>query len=106
MGEQSTSLSLAGNWGCLTWVRHSSSKMSATHSSKCVQYFRVSKQWYGCQCLGLLTWAQMLVHAIAHRGCTDTIRESALKVDGEKNPLPHQGLEPASVLPLACQTFC
>ena len=37
-------LSLAGNSGRLTWVRHSSRKNSATHSCQCVQYFRVSKQ--------------------------------------------------------------
>ena len=30
------------------------------------------------------------------RGCTDTVRESALKVDLEKNPLPHRRIEPAS----------
>ena len=31
--------------------------------------------------------AQMLKHAIAHRGCMDTIRESALEVDsGRWNP--------------------
>ena len=30
---------------------------------------------------GYLTCAQMLTHAIAHEGCTDTVRESALKVD-------------------------
>ena len=29
---------------------------------------------------------------IAHGGCTDTVRQSALKVDsGRKNPLPHRG---------------
>ena len=76
--------------------------MSGTHSCQCVQYFHVSEQWYGRQRLGLLTGAQMLMHTIARRGCTDTIREPALKVDWEKNPLPHQGLEPASVLRLAC----
>ena len=44
-------------------------------------------EWYGCQCLGSLKCAQMLKHAIAHEGCTDTVRESALKFDsGEKNP--------------------
>ena len=32
----STSLSLAGNSGQLTWVRHSSRKSSATHSYQCV----------------------------------------------------------------------
>ena len=46
----------------------------------CVQYFHVSKQWYGCQCLGCLTCAHMLTHAAAHGGCTDTVRESALKL--------------------------
>ena len=39
---------------------------------------------YGCQCLGALTCAQMLMHAIAHGGCTDTARESALKVDSAR----------------------
>ena len=28
------------------------------------------------------------------RGCTDTVRDSALKADWEKNPLPHRGMEP------------
>ena len=41
--------------------------------------FRVSKQWYYWQCLGFVTCAQLLMHAIAHGGCTD--RESALEVD-------------------------
>ena len=39
----STSLSLARNSGCLTWVRHSSHKSSATHSYRRVQYFHVSE---------------------------------------------------------------
>ena len=70
----------------------------------CVQYFSVSKQWYGCQCLEFWAYVQMLMSAIAHRGCTDTVREPPLEVDsGEKNPLPHRGLEPASVLRLAYQ---
>ena len=34
----------------------------------------------------------------------DTIRESALEGDWEKNPLLHQGLEPTSALPLAFQS--
>ena len=48
-----------------------------------VQYFRVSKQWHGCQGLGLLTCAQMLMHVIAHGsfGTQGTVTESALKVD-------------------------
>ena len=30
------------------------------------------------------------MHAIARGGCMDAVRESALKVDWEKNPLPQQ----------------
>ena len=45
----------------------------------------------------------MLMHAAAYGGCMDTVRESALEGDSwEKNPLPHQGTEPASVLRPAC----
>ena len=41
----------------------------------------------------------------AHGSCTDTVRESALEVDcGKTNPLPHHGLEPASVLRRAFQS--
>ena len=41
---------------------------------------------------------QILMHAIAHGGCTNTVRESALKVDcwrerkKEEKTLPHPGL--------------
>ena len=61
------SLSLVGNSGRLTWVSHNSRKGSATHSYQCVQYFHVSKQWYGCQSVGFLTCAHMLMHAICTR---------------------------------------
>ena len=44
------------------------------------------------------------MHVIAHRGCTDAVRESALKVDsGTKDPVPHQALKPTPVLRLAFQ---
>ena len=47
----------------------------------------MSKQRFGCQCLGSLTCTHMLMHAIAHEGCTDMARECALKVDsGRKIP--------------------
>ena len=49
-------------------------------------------------------YAHTLMHAIAHGGCTNTVRESALEVDWEKNPLLHQGLEPASLFGLAFQS--
>ena len=35
---------------------------------------------------------------------TDTITESALKMDWDKNRLPHRGIKPASVLRLASQS--
>ena len=47
-----TSLSHAENSGRFTRVWHSSRKISATLCYRYVQYFRVSKQRYGCQCSG------------------------------------------------------
>ena len=38
------------------------------------------------------------MRAIARNGCTNTITESALKVDWRKNPLLHQGIDPKSHL--------
>ena len=52
--------------------------------------------------LGIFKCVHMLMHAIAHEGCTDNVRESALKVDcgrkiscrgGESN-LPQQRAGP------------
>ena len=111
----STSLSLVGNSGRLTWVRHSSRKSSASHSYQCVEYLRVSKQRYGCQCLRFLTCAQIFLHAITHGGCTDTVRESPLEAESmkkrkekvkkkeRKKNSPQRGFEPASVLRLVFQ---
>ena len=64
----------------VTWVR-----CSTTHCYQRVQHFPVSEYCYGCQCLGFVTHAQMLMHAIAPGGCTDTVRQSALEADWEKN---------------------
>ena len=100
-------MSLAGNSGLLTRVRHSSRKSSATYSYSVVcAVFSLSKQWYGCQCLGSLTCAQILIDA---RDCTrrlyrtDTVKESALpEADSRrKKSLPHLRLEPSSVSRLA-----
>ena len=53
--------------------------------------FYISQQWYGCQHLGFLMCTHiMLMHTTAHGCCTNTIRESALKVDpGRKNTHNH-----------------
>ena len=96
----STSLFFVRNFSHLTQVRHSSRKSSATHSYRCVQYFCVSKQWYGCQCLGFSTCTQMLMHATAYGGCADTVRESALKADSRRKN-PFSILKPRSVLRMA-----
>ena len=85
------SLYFIGNFGGLTWVRHSSCRSSATHSYQCVQCFCVFKQWYGCQCLAFLTWAQLLMHVSARGGCTDTVRESAVNVDSGRKLPCHTG---------------
>ena len=47
----------------------------------------------------------MFMRATAHVDCTDTIRERVCTESflREKNPVPHRGLEPASVLRLAFQ---
>ena len=84
------------------------------YGCQCVQYCGVQTLLYGCQCVqycgvskhcymaasasGVLTCTQMLMHAIAHGGCANTVIESALKADWEKNPVHHRGLEPESVL--------
>ena len=80
-----TSLPLVGNSGHLTWVRHSSSKSSATYSYQCVQYFRVFKQLFGCLCLGFSTCSQMLKHAIA-RGCYLVFNPFSVMMSFENNP--------------------
>ena len=51
----------------------SSLKSDATRFCQWVQYFRVFKRRYSCQYLGFLSYAQMLMNAIAHGGCTDTV---------------------------------
>ena len=90
-------------WGCTDTVREFAlevdwgKKSLAVPGTLCVQYFRVPRQWYGCRCLRLLTCTLMLMYTIAHRGCTDTVRESALEVDGEKNPLLYWGLSVCSI---------
>ena len=69
----------------------------------CAAFPCVQTMVYVCQCLGFLTCARMLMHAIAHWGRMNIIREYICTESWpcEKNPLPHQGFEPASVLRLA-----
>ena len=45
------------------------------------------------------TCVRMLTHAIAHRGCTNTVRESTLKVDCGKKSLAAQGSQTLSSVP-------
>lgn len=76
-----------------TWVTQRPQQLQEQHSHflpECVQYFFVSEQCYGCQCLGLWTRAQVLMHAVARRGWSNNMNQCALKVDsGRRNPLLH-----------------
>ena len=90
-----SSLAHVGNSGSLSWVRR---KSSASHCYQCVQYFHASTQWFGCQCWGLLTCAQMLMRVTAHRGlcwhCKTvhwkwTLGEKALICTRDLNPRQH-----------------
>ena len=102
----------------------------------CVQYFPVSKQWWLClgvwpalpipvsacsiflcpnndDCVWEFECARTFMYAIAHRGCTDTVRvctgswlrKKSLCTPGtrtcvwEKNPFPHQGLKSERKIP-------
>ena len=53
---------------------------------------------------GIFNVCTDVVACDSHGGCTNTARESELNWLWEKNPLPHWGLEPASVLRLAFQS--
>ena len=51
--------------------------------------------------VGFLTCTQMLVHATAHWGCTNTVHKSALQVDSRgNNLLSHLGIKPMEILHL------
>ena len=69
------SLSIVGNSHHLTWVRQQLQEQHCPFLSVFVVFSCVRTMvWYGCLCLGFVTCAQMLRHAIMHRGCTDTVR--------------------------------
>ena len=63
---------------------------AAARAALCAAFLPVSKHWPGCRCLGSLTWAMMLGHAIADEGCTDIIRvctgRKILCRTGDSNP--------------------
>ena len=81
-------LSLLRNSGRLTWVSLQPQEQSYQFLTVRAVFLCVSKQRYGCQRLGFSTCAQMLMLAIAHEGCADTVRESALKVDSGGKKIP------------------
>ena len=68
----SSSLSHAGNSGHLSWMRLQLHQEQRYPLLPLCAVFLSVRQWHGCQCLGYLTCAQMLMHAIAGRGCTKT----------------------------------
>ena len=94
----STSLSLAGNLGCPTWVRHRSRRSSATHSYRYVQYFHVQT----------MVWLPMfgifnVCTDVDACDCTDTIRECALEADSRRKTLASPGIWTRTSIALAFQ---
>ena len=51
----------------------------------------VSRKRCSWQSLGYLTCAHMLMHAVAYRGCANTVRKSAMKADQDGKSLVAQG---------------
>ena len=96
----------------------------ATHFYGNGQCWRVSTPWTGCPllweravltCVHTVDWLPVLgmfnvrtdvdaCHCTRGLLATDTVTESALKMDWDKNRLPHRGIKPASVLRLASQS--
>ena len=81
----SSSLSFVGR---LTWVTKAQPPQEQRYPFLSVWVVPLCVQmtvW--CQCLGFLTCGEILMHAIAHWGCTYSFKESALEVDsGRKIP--------------------
>ena len=88
-----------GNSGCFPW-----GKPAARES-----HYPIYGAWWVSECFHnppssesdmdyrTLTCSQMLINPCScSRESTDTVRESALKGNWEKNPLPHHEIEPAS----------
>ena len=65
-------------WVVLPGSGYSSCQDSVSHPCQCVQYFPVSRQCHGCRSRGFVTCTQVLMHAIAHRGCGRVCAESWL----------------------------
>ena len=84
------SLSLVGNWGigvAFSGKVQQPQEQRYPFLSVCAVVSCVQTIVCGCQCLGFLTCAQLLMHAIAQGSYTDTVRESALGVNsGRKIP--------------------
>ena len=84
------SLSLAGNSGRLTRERQTVARAALpTVTSECGVFSCVSinNNVANFFFFFFLTRAQMLMHAIAHWGCADTVRESALTADSGRKSL-------------------
>ena len=78
---------LMGNLSRLDWLGTAAARAALPIPVSVCSIFCGSKQWHDCQCMEFLMCAQVFIHDIAHEGCVNTIRESALEVDcGEKSP--------------------
>ena len=98
----SNGISPTGNLGCLCWGKLAATESCDPTCSKCWMFSMFIIHWTPTWTMGSLTWTQMLMHEECTQGCTDTIRESALKFWlWEKHPLLHKRIQ--SVL-AACQS--
>ena len=93
-----SSLSLRGNLGHLSWVRHSSYKSSATHCSQCVQWFCVSNN-----AIAGSAWDFNTCTDVDESDCTWGLYKHHKRVGTRSRLGENWGLEPASILHLAFQ---
>ena len=94
----STGIALMGNSGCFPC-----GNSHTTHPTAHAGCFSVSIIHWTLTWRTSLTSAHILMHAIVHRHIQTDVRESECTESGlwKKNPLPQQGLKPASVV---CQS--
>ena len=96
-----SSLSLVGFLGCVTWVRlEQPQEQCHPYLPACAAFSWVQTMVWLAVFGIFFTHMQMLMHAIAYRGCTNTVREFALEVEVETRTkiLVIQGINPTLVL--------
>ena len=104
--SDATSLIVCEKFGSHSWVRLQQPQEQRYPFQPLCAVFSWVQTMVWLPVFGSLTCTEMLMQGIGHRGCTNTVTESALKGDWEKTRLPHRGIEPASVLRLVFSIRC